>query len=731
MSTRLLLSSSDSSILLLEFMMLFVHQLDMPINTTIVLNVCSSLKYLLRGTAAVEIKRIERDPLLAIEEKDALQKAVLLLIPKVATPDDTVPLGRLNAFSGLVQRISPSTVRPTVEDMTITTQTHGAATIGQQIICTADLRACIGRLLHQATSLLESLLLGFSTSPLLDNVVELMIRDSSKVKQMVLGYSTSDWIRRLIGMEKCCLSAKTCDFKQFKRFLHPELVVRKGLILSYTRQCDLLIEMLFTLIQLTSGPPARVTESASLLYRNTKTENASVIVSNGVLCLLYAYNKVNSNIKSTRQVVRPVCLEVASILLPYLALVRPFQESLLDAKKTRSPYLLVSHADATPLSPEKLRLSFTKWGCCLGVKDFRHYIKFLLRKYLERETTLFDINLGFGHSEETATLYGATADDVKLGASVEDWNSMVSTATAFARTVLFLKSSSINFVVESSTPLNASSSLLTFQKSMKMGQLKNDDAAGMEPDDATTLAKVLEMVTTLTLQTPLPCATPPILSPNASQMLSIADAKKRQLIQKTLFDGLQRYFGRDRQYHFKSSESFNATAAVYEKKENVVIIAPTGFGKTLSVALPIFLEETTCSIYVVPLNSLQADLDARFRARGISSVIYDSVEWRAMSMSERCKQIILVNYFHAVKGDFAKAIKSLPLVTRIIFDEANTIQDFNSFMQYNSRLVELAATFSHAQLVFMSATLSARKLHQLLESFQLLESQPLIFEVLS
>ena len=151
----------------------------------------------------------------------------------------------------------------------------------------------------------------------------------------------------------------------------------------------------------------------------------------------------------------------------------------------------------------------------------------------------------------------------------------------------------------------------------------------------------------------------------------------------------------------------------------------------LLVALPIFLEETTCSIYVVPLNSLQADLDARFRARGISSVIYDSLEWRAMSMSERCKQIILVNYFHAVKGDFAKAIKSLPLVTRIIFDEANTIQDFNSFMLYNSRLVELAATFSHAQLVFMSATLSARKLHQLLESFQLLESQPLIFEVLS
>jgi hypothetical protein len=264
--------------------------------------------------------------------------------------------------------------------------------------------------------------------------------------QQPIGSSFSDWVTTTLGLVSIEMNPSNCDPLKFQYYLHENDSVRQLRLIDYYRKVDTLSCILLTLVHLTSGPPPRATEISSLLYRNTLLYNSSIVVSNGHLCLLYSYNKTNVLTRSTRVVVRPIAFEVAEIFIPFFALIRPFIDRL---RKSVGVDVLWTQG-GKPMTPlvirDKIKHVTNQANFPITFQNFRHYVKFLIVKYLDYEsktnTGLFDVNLGFGHSEDSGKGYGVTTADMLIGAetSDNDWNAMINTAVYFQLKILEMKS---------------------------------------------------------------------------------------------------------------------------------------------------------------------------------------------------------------------------------------------------------------------------------------------------
>ena len=60
---------------------------------------------------------------------------------------------------------------------------------------------------------------------------------------------------------------------------------------------------------------------------------------------------------------------------------------------------------------------------------------------------------------------------------------------------------------------------------------------------------------------------------------------------------------------WRSSEQQEAMAAVLERQTDVIVILPTGGGKSMLAIIPSLLEVNTTTVLVLPLNSLITDYE--------------------------------------------------------------------------------------------------------------------------
>lgn len=77
-------------------------------------------------------------------------------------------------------------------------------------------------------------------------------------------------------------------------------------------------------------------------------------------------------------------------------------------------------------------------------------------------------------------------------------------------------------------------------------------------------------------------------------------------------------------FSFRSRSQAIATQLVAQKKEDILIILPTGAGKTLCYAAPCVLEVTSVTVVIVPLVALIMDLKGRMESYGLNAEVYSS-----------------------------------------------------------------------------------------------------------
>lgn len=94
---------------------------------------------------------------------------------------------------------------------------------------------------------------------------------------------------------------------------------------NYIKKCSELLESLLCLCHLSSGQPARATELASMMLRNTATAVRSFYIYQGKVLLMPSYNKTNSMLQSDRPIARFLPEDLGQLFVLYLSVVRPFE----------------------------------------------------------------------------------------------------------------------------------------------------------------------------------------------------------------------------------------------------------------------------------------------------------------------------------------------------------------------------------------------------------------------
>ena len=133
--------------------------------------------------------------------------------------------------------------------------------------------------------------------------------------------------------------------------------------------------------------------------------------------------------------------------------------------------------------------------------------------------------------------------------------------------------------------------------------------------------------------------------------------------------------------------------------EQVVIVLPTGAGKSAVFMLPCTLPDAGITILIVPLVSLRCNLLRRLTKLGI-----DHLEW--LPGERREAGLVLVSVEAVATGDFltyARALVDQQKLDRIVFDECHLTVTAAS---YRDSIVDVADIRElRTQFVYLTATL--------------------------
>lgn len=159
---------------------------------------------------------------------------------------------------------------------------------------------------------------------------------------------------------------------------------------------------------------------------------------------------------------------------------------------------------------------------------------------------------------------------------------------------------------------------------------------------------------------------------------------------------------------FSCDEQFLATTAILSSDADILIIMPTGKGKSLLILFAAIVE-TKISIVIVPLKALFHDLIKKYGKFNIDFEIYN----RDLCVTKSSTRIILVqienvdSYFHK----FIQELHVKALIQRIVIDEVHMILTQESFRGsfkylYNFRRAAVP-------LVLLTATLPTCRVYEL------------------
>jgi hypothetical protein len=181
----------------------------------------------------------------------------------------------------------------------------------------------------------------------------------------------------------------------------------------------------------------------------------------------------------------------------------------------------------------------------------------------------------------------------------------------------------------------------------------------------------------------------------------------------------------DDKARFRSPEQAQAVQYALEKRGNLLVVLPTGGGKSLIFLLPMIYDKlASCpsvNVLIVPYNAMKEDMCRRCLESGLSAALFDSnmtVEDIANLDCLICVADTVANpRFHTV----LRTLQALGFLARIYIDEAHHVLCSNVFRpvftllyqlrSYSVPLILLSATMppGHVQDLMVSLSISSLK----------------------
>lgn len=527
------------------------------------------------------------------------------------------------------------------------------------------------------------------------------------------------------------------------RFAQP--AVQKWL--SYCQQVQ---QLLMACVVLSCNALARATEIPVLLLRNTPTAKRNLYIIDSALVVYARYSKTRNLSGGDRPVARFPDARTSRLLLKYLVLCRglecAFVSKLHGAAKGMHHGCLVFAEHGAQWKEGQVRASIARkldsQGIPLTLQDIRHHAALMVSKLAHASTDLCEemrnaykdiAHSAFGHSSGLAerhygrTQFQLSGTTVSLLAKYRQWAMASHAAMQLAPIAQSspppteLQSSALksvsHAVVHQPAPLNLLQHAMAkgiadslaappLMKRMASEIIKYMPHAWpgppteSDPDHRRVRARVSSH-TTLLNQTQehgcaMPSSTPPCVfdSPKPlrqpCQAFNVYTEKLREALHSPAA-------------MFKSQTQLEATAATHAKQEDLLVVMPTGAGKTMCVLLPVFMEgPSAATIMVVPLIAIQEQL-----VQACEKLNITVGTWK--SRNAPGVQLYIFSPEHVHNKEYVAFIRTLNAsgrLVRVVVDECHLTVHWTQFRPAlrSLRTVIPPCVKTHVHCVLLTAT---------------------------
>ena len=493
---------------------------------------------------------------------------------------------------------------------------------------------------------------GYSFTQHLDN--EKLLRGSDRVLLRVLEQNSNlqtTYLQRLAGEDG-------------------EIVWRSSARKAYEDSVQRFLRHLAALFHLAAGQPLREPEFLSITCRNTQKRRSIMFMHKGVM-IHTGYHKMQTLSGMHRDNVRFLPRALAVLLLDYLIYVRPLRQQFARSDNPTATLPAFLWEQGGVVWPAGTLSTLLKAACvracvpALHIANWRQITVAIVKTKFASDLACFDVGDGDGLEEEID-------EDVEMMTAQRNHTTR-SANLAYAN-----------------------------QAGAQFGNIWDGKVRrGQRASDLWHRFFALE---DLFRERKRSRATDPDAGPvgRLQRLLESVQPRPRVPASDTaLLTGLRKLYA-DPNAQWKTAAQQQAVQAVTSYKEEVVIVLPTGLGKSVLFMLPGVLENAGTTVLVLPLVALRIDLVRRCRELNL-----EFIEWTVGE--ERESKFVIVPIETAASNSFLKYAQRLQRqqqLDRIVFDECHllvTAASYRPAMQQSRALRNL-----RTQFVYLTATLPPR-----------------------
>jgi superfamily II DNA or RNA helicase len=420
---------------------------------------------------------------------------------------------------------------------------------------------------------------------------------------------------------------------------------------QYLRRIDRFLELALFGVHVASGQPGRGTEITTIRHKNSMLQDRNIFVVDGQVMTVVRYHKSQSQWDKPKVVPRFLPWRLGQVMAMYLAYLQPFHEYLTVQVLGGGFDEYVWADQHGPWDTGRLtRIISRETAKRLGVKlttlDYRHTAVGIGR-------VLVGEAFGRGYEDEIGEIEEVEIDEE--GESALELQSARTTKMGlgnYSVSVDIVKHLSIRSM-ETFRPLSE-----LWHRFLGLASTQQQE---MEAKSKSSSIKRLEVGRKHEREDE---------ALEHKQEAPVGPIKRARIEQgkQGVHNTMQQILGKS-DISFKSLKQEEAIYAVIRGQTPLVVVLPTGGGKSLLFMVPALLDGTEITIVVVPYRALIDDLVDRIRSSGI-----DCIEWKPGQANPAT--IVVVSADVAGGASFLKYASLMgtkKLLRRVVIDECHLV----------------------------------------------------------
>jgi superfamily II DNA helicase RecQ len=418
----------------------------------------------------------------------------------------------------------------------------------------------------------------------------------------------------------------------------------------YLGQVDRFLEMLLCSVHVTSGQPGRGSEITTMRHRNGTLQDRNIFVADGQIMTVVRYHKSQSQWDKPKVVPRFLPPQLGQVMAIYLVYIQPFREYLtLQVLQGKYTDYVWSDAQGAWETDRLTRVLKRETANRLGVKlhtlDYRHTAVGIGREKVGQAFSK-------GYDDDVGEVEEEEVDDA--GEDIVELQNSRTTSMGignYAVPIDIVKHLSVRSI-DAFRPLS-----MLWHKFLGVDGKKGGRQQEKQVEEREDARK--KRVRDSIFET------------------TVRPREKEVRVETTTHESdvckaMQRIF-KTQNVGFRSVEQELAVYAVLDKQTPLVVVLPTGGGKSLLFMVPGCVEEGGMTVVVVPYRALIADLVARIRGSGI-----ECMEWKHGETNPASIVVVSADIAGDISSDsnflsYATLLCNKGVLRRVVVDECHLI----------------------------------------------------------